>query len=98
MFAATPSLLALRTALTIASEWRSESDGDEVGVLVGDVTQAFVHADMDELIITWVPRKMNGLKIKYGNDGDEDVVLCEGTWIIVLTATDDRRSCGKDTF
>ncbi len=86
MFAATPSLLAVRTAFTIASEWRSEPDGDEDGVLVGDVTQAFVHADVDELIITRVPREMNGMKIKYGSTGDEEVVLCQGTWMIVLTA------------
>ncbi len=64
LFAATPSLLALRTALTIASEWRVEQDRKGVGVIVGDVTQAFVHADMDELIITRVPKEMDGLTIK----------------------------------
>ena len=55
LFAATPSLLALRTALTIASGWRGEPDGGEIGVIVGNMTQAFVHADMDELVITRVP-------------------------------------------
>ena len=33
-------------------------------MIVGDVTQAFVHADMDELIITRVPKEMDGLTIK----------------------------------
>ena len=68
LFAATPSLLALRTALTIASGWRSEPSGEEIGAIVGDVTQAFVHADMDELIIIRVPKELDGMKIKSGDD------------------------------
>ncbi len=48
------------------------------------MTQAFVHADMDELIITRVPKELDGMKIK--NGGDEETVLYEGMWLIVLKA------------
>jgi hypothetical protein len=68
-------LLALRTALTIASEWRNEEDGKGVGVMVGDVTQVFVHADMDELIIARVPKEMDGLTIKVD---EKEIVFYEG--------------------
>ncbi len=76
-------MLALRTALTIASGWRNEPGGEEIGAIVGDVTQAFVHADMDELIITRVPKELDGIKIQ---NGDDETVLYEGMWLIVLKA------------
>ena len=82
LFVATPSL-TLRTALTIASEWRVEQDGKEVGVIIGDVTQTMVHADMDELIITRVPKTMNGLTVKIE---EKEIVLYEGLELIVLKA------------
>ncbi len=47
------------------------------------MTQAFVHADMDELIITREPKELDGVKIK---KGDDETVLYEGMWLIVLKA------------
>ena len=81
MFAATPSLTALRLALAIASLWRSQ--GTDVKIIVGDVTQAFVHADMDEKIVTTVPKDLDGLVMQI--DGQE-IVLHEGDFLEVLKA------------
>ena len=47
LFAATPSLMALRTGFTIASGWWNLEKDMQIGAVAGDVTQAFVHADMD---------------------------------------------------
>ncbi len=62
LFAATPSRMALRVGLALASAWRRE-DPKSIGVVAGDVTQAFVHADMDEAVITRVPRDSNNMEI-----------------------------------
>ncbi len=43
--------------------------------MVGDVTQVFVHADMDELIIARVPKEMDGLTIKVD---EKEIVFYEG--------------------
>jgi hypothetical protein len=80
LFVATPSL-TLRTALTIASEWRVEQDGDHRQS--GDGPQAIVHADLDELIITRVPKAMNGLTIKIE---EKEIVMYKGLELIVLKA------------
>ena len=64
LYAATPSLIALRTGMAIGSGWRNMATSEKIGVLAGDVTQAFVHADMDEKIITRVPKDLDGLKIR----------------------------------
>ena len=61
LFAATPSLVALRTGLTIASGWWNLEKDMQIGAVAGDVTKAFVHADMDEKIITRVPNERLGL-------------------------------------
>ncbi len=65
-------------------------------MIVRDVTQAFVHADMDELIITRVPRELDGMKITNGDD--EETILYEGMWLAVLKALyeiEDHRSYGN---
>ena len=82
LFAATPSLMALRVGLALASAWRRE-DPKSIGVVASDVTQAFVHADMDEAVITRVPRDLNNMEI---TAKDETIRLEEGDWLRVLKA------------
>ena len=57
LFSATPSLMALRTGLTIASGWMNTEKDLKIGAVAGDVTQAFAHADMDEKIVTHIPKE-----------------------------------------
>ena len=60
LLAATPSLMALKLLLTIAS-WLSSVFRDYI-CLIGDVTQAFVHAPIDEMVRTRVPDSLDGLE------------------------------------
>ena len=62
LFATTPSLMSVRMLLTIAS-WTSLKVPNFVA-LVGDVTQAFVHAPIYEWIQTRVPDSLNGLEVR----------------------------------
>jgi len=54
LFAATPSLASLR-AITAVASVRRRADREPHCVLAADVSQAFIHADIDELICTQVP-------------------------------------------
>ena len=63
LFAATPSLMALRAGLTIASTWMNLELEGEIGAVAADVTQAFVHAGIYEAVITRVPHDMNKMEI-----------------------------------
>ena len=51
LFAATPSLVVLQTGLALASAWKNLEKDYVVGAVAGDVTQAFIHADVGEKII-----------------------------------------------
>ena len=68
LYAATPSLTALRAALTLASGWKNLELSMKIGVLAADVTQAFVHADMNEKIITRISRGMCGIEVTSAED------------------------------
>ncbi len=57
LFAATLSLMALKLLFTVAS-WKSTEILDYMS-LVGDVTQAFVHAPIDEMVRTRVPESLD---------------------------------------
>ena len=61
LFAASPSLMALKLLLTIAS-WKSAEILNYI-CLVGDVTQAFIHAPTDELVQTRIPESLDGLEV-----------------------------------
>ena len=63
LYAATPSLTALRAGLALASGWRNTSTRTKIRAIAADVTQAFVHADMDEKVIARVPQDMNDMII-----------------------------------
>jgi hypothetical protein len=76
-------LVALRTGLTIASGWWNLEKDIQIGAVAGDVTQAFVHADMDEKIITRIPKDMNGLEVMIGG---VKTTLHEGDWLDVVKA------------
>jgi hypothetical protein len=81
LFAATPSLMALKMLLTIAS-WSSMEIRDLI-CLIGDVTQAFVHAPIDEWIQTRVPESLGGLEIRVDN---EILTLYPGMLLDVMKA------------
>ena len=81
LFATTPSLMSVRMLLTIAS-WTSLKVPNFVA-LVGDVTQAFVHAPIDEWIQTRVPDSLDGLEVR---SDDSPVVLRAGMFLDVLKA------------
>ena len=83
LFAATPSLIAMRSSLAIGSGWRHQANGKKIGAMAGDVTQAFVHADMDEIIITRVPPDLDGMQIKTESGV---VTLRVGDWMLVVKA------------
>ena len=51
--------------------------------MIGDVSQAFIHADMDTLIVTRVPKSLHGLKIQYQG---AELILLEGMLLIVKRA------------
>ncbi len=63
LFAAGPSLVALRTCLALVSAWEHLEKGYLVGAVAGDVTQAFACADVDEKIITRVPKDLGGILV-----------------------------------
>ena len=81
LFAATPSLMALRTGLTIASGWMNTEKDLKIGAVAGDVTQAFVHADMDEKIVTRIPKDLDNLETVVNN---MKTTLQEGDWLEVI--------------
>ena len=83
LYAATPSLTALRASLTLAIGWKNLETNVKVGALAADVTQAFVHADMDEKIITRIPRDMHGMEVTIQ---DTTTRLEEGDWLLVQKA------------
>ena len=83
LFAATPSLMALRTGLTIARGWMNTEKDLKIGAVAGDVTQAFVHADMDEKIVTRIPKDLDNLEIVVNN---MKTTLQEGDWLEVIKA------------
>ncbi len=84
LFAATPSLMALRTGLTIASGWCNSEKDIVIGVVAGDVTQAFVHADMDEKIIKRTPKDLGNMKV---NIGGKETTPAEGDWLQVIKSS-----------
>ena len=79
LFAATPSLMALKLLLTVAS-WKSTEIVDYI-CLVGDVTQTFAHAPIDGRIRTQVPESLDGLEVKV--DG-EQLILRSGMLLDVM--------------
>ena len=81
LFAATPSLMALKMLLTIAS-WSTMEIRDLI-CLIGDVTQAFLHAPIDEWIQTRVPESLGGLEIRVDN---EILTLYPGMLLDVMKA------------
>ena len=81
LFAATLSLMALKMLLTIAS-WKT-IEIENYLCLVGDVTQAFVHAPIDEMVQTKVPDSLDGLEVQVNGS---PVVLQAGMLLDVLKA------------
>ena len=65
----------------------------KIGAVAGDATQAFVHADMDEKIVTRIPRDLDNLEIVVNN---MKTTLQEGDWLEVIKAL--YSSCGSNTF
>ena len=85
LFASTPTLSSRRTLLALSSARRHEAlqRQERHGILIGDVSQAFIHADMDTLIATRVPRSLHSLKIQYQG---AELILLEGMLLIVKKA------------
>ena len=85
LYAATPSFASLRTLLAVASARRNlarRQGGPPHGGIIGDVSQAFIHAKIDEPLLTRIPKSMEGLVITV--DGC-DLILHEGdlTWVLM---------------
>ena len=95
MTAGAATQMALAMVLTMASGWKNNETDLKIGMVAGDVTQAFVHADMDEKVITRVPKELDGLEILI--DG-ATTILPEGVWLDVLKALYKYRkspNCGR---
>ena len=60
LYATTPSVAAIRTVTAIAATWRvsGRKKGESHGVIIGDVSQAFIHATIDQQIFTRVPETL----------------------------------------
>jgi len=61
VYAATPSLAAWRLLLALASH-KMQTVPDFVAV-IGDITRAFPHADIDTLVVTVVPEEMKHISV-----------------------------------
>ena len=85
LFASMPTLSSLRTLLALSSARRHEAllRQERHGTLIGDVSRAFIHADMDALIVTRVPKSLHGLRVQYQG---EELILLEGMLLIVKKA------------
>ena len=81
LFAATPSLLSVRTALTLSS--RDMATGKKQLLIFGDVTQAFPHATLDRPVWTRLPSDCEGLETVI--DG-ETVTVHAGDALVVARA------------
>ncbi len=81
LFAATPSLMAVKLLLVIGSIM-SLTMPDFI-CLLADVTQAFVHAPIDEVIQTRVPDSLDGLEVQIGG---QPVILVAGMLLDVCKA------------
>ena len=75
--------MALRTGSTIASGWMNTEKDLKIGAVAGDVTQAFLHADTDEKIVTRIPKDLDNLEIVVNN---MKTTLQEGDWLEVIKA------------
>ena len=73
--------MALKMLLTIAS-WSTMEIRDMI-CLIGDVTQAFVHAPIDEWIQTRAPESLGGLEVRVDN---EILTLYPGMLLDVMKA------------
>jgi hypothetical protein len=81
LFAATPSLLSVRTVLALSS--RDMAAGKEQLLIFGDVTQAFPHAPLDRAVWTRLPSECEGMETVV--DG-ETVALHGGDAVVVARA------------
>ena len=77
--------MAIRTVTAIAAVWRvaGAKRGEVHGVIIGDVSQAFIHAPIDQQIATRVPETLEGIPISI--EGAEHI-LHAGEWIELLMA------------
>ena len=84
LFAATPSLPLLRLLLTGASVRRNQAvqhGGPGHGLLIGDVSQAFVHADIDDSVATAIPIELAGLELKVNSVTRFELAVLICDWI-----------------
>ena len=68
---------------------RQKGQGRHIA-LTGDVTQAFVHAPIDELIVTVVPRELDGLMVQI--NGEAQQLRAGDCWLIVMALYGYRKS------
>ena len=86
LFAATPSLMALRLTTAVASLRRDrarQSNAEEHVARMGDFTQAFVNAEIDEEIVTNVPTELVGMELVI--EGVK-TTLAKDDYLIILKA------------
>ena len=93
LFAATPSLLSVRTALTLSS--RDMAAGKKQLLIFGDVTQAFPHAPLDRPVWTRLLSDCEGLETVI--DGEAVTVHAATRWSSRERCTGivAARSCGR---
>jgi len=75
LFAATPALSSVRIQLTVESVRRSQSSRTRVAK-IGDSSQAFTLADIDEEVWIWLPQQWQGLRVR----------MPDGKFIVLDTA------------
>jgi hypothetical protein len=82
LFAATPSAATLRLLLALGSH--RKACGEELIILIADVTRAFPHADIDVPVVTAIPWEANGVKLKSAQG--ETITLTGGQLVLILKA------------